>query len=130
MPESPLDARTSNQSILREINPEYSLEGLMLKLHYFGHLMQKADTMEKSMVLGKLEGRRGHQKMRWLDGITDTMDMNLGKLQEMVREVRPGMLQSMELQRIGHNWVTEKQSKSLPTTAGILMLVNLEISSH
>ena len=68
--------------------------------------------------------------MRWLDGITDTMDMDLGKLQEMVREVRPGMLQSMELQRIGHNWVTEKQSKSLPTTAGILMLVNLEISSH
>ena len=90
MPESPLDTRRSNQSILREINPEYSLEGLMLKLklHYFGHLMQKADTLEKSMVLGKLEGRRrrGHQRMRWLDGITDAMDMNLGKFQETVRE--------------------------------------------
>ena len=90
MPESPLDTRRSNQSILREINPEYSLEGLMLKLklHYFGHLMQKADTLEKSMVLGKLESRRrrGHQRMRWLDGITDAMDMNLGKFQETVTE--------------------------------------------
>ena len=89
MPESPLDTRTSNQSLLRGINPEYSLEGLMLKLklHYFGHLMQKADTPEKSTVLGKLEGRRrrGHQSMRWLDGTTDAMDMNLGKFQEMVR---------------------------------------------
>ena len=87
----PWTARRSNQSILREINPEYSLEGLMrkLKLRYFGHLMRTADSLEKSLVLGKLEGRRrgrGHERMRWLDGITDAVDMNLGKLQEMVRD--------------------------------------------
>ena len=80
----------SNQSILREINPEYSLEGLMLelKLQYSGHLMQTADSLEKSLMLGKVEGRRrrGRQRMRWLDGINDAMDMNLGKLREMVRD--------------------------------------------
>ena len=77
----------SNQSILREINPEYSLEGLMLKLklQYFGHLTRKANSMEKSLMLGKIEGRRrrGHQRMRWLDGITDTKDVNVGRLREM-----------------------------------------------
>ena len=84
----PWTARGSNQSILREINPEYSVEGLMLKLQYFGHLMRKDDSLEKSLMLGKIEGRgkRGHQRMRWLDGITDTMNMNLGRLQEMVRD--------------------------------------------
>ena len=85
----PWTARRSNQSILWEINPEYSLEGLMLKLklHYFGHLMQTDNSLGRSLMLGKIEGRRrGHQRMRWLDGITNAMNMNLGKFQEMVRD--------------------------------------------
>ena len=88
--ESPLDSKEINQSILREINPEYSLEGLMLKLklQYFGHLMRTDHPLEKSLTLGKIEGRmrRGRQRMRWLDSITDAMDMNLGRLWEMVRD--------------------------------------------
>ena len=78
----PWTASRSNQSILREINTEYSLDRLMLKLQCFGHLMQTTDSLEKSLMLGKINGRkrRGHQRMRWLDGITDTMNMNLGKL--------------------------------------------------
>ena len=87
--ESPLDTRRSNQSILKEINPEYSLEGLMLKLklQYFGYLMWRADSLEETLMLGKIEGRRRRrwQRMRCLDGIPDTMDMNLSKLQEMVK---------------------------------------------
>ena len=107
----PWTARRSNQSILKEISPEYSLEGLMLKLkhQYFGHLMRRADSFEKTLMLAKIEGgrRRGRQRIRWLDGITDSMGMSLGKLRDWWWLGRPGVLQSLGSQRVGHDWATE-----------------------
>ena len=103
----PWTARRSNQSILKEISPEYSLEGLMLKLKFqsFGHLMQRTDLLEKTLMLGKIKGgrRRGQQRMRWLDGITNFMDMSLSKLWELVIDRSPGVLQSKGSQRVVQN---------------------------
>ena len=121
----PWAAKRSNQSILKEINSEYSLEGLMLKLQYFGHLMRRADSLEKSLMLGKTEGRRRSrwQRMRWLDGIIDSMDMNLSKLWEMVKDSEVwhitfhGVAKSWILLS---NWTTSCKNRNCITFHGIL----------
>ena len=107
----PWTARRSRQSIFKEISPEYSLEGLMvkLKLQYFGHLMGRTDLLEKTLTLEKIEGRRRRrwQCIRWLDGITDSMDMSLSKLRSWWWTGKPGVLQSMGSQRVQYTWATE-----------------------
>ena len=110
----PWTSRRSNQSILKEINPEYSLEGLMLKLklHNFGFLMQTANSLKKTLMPGKSEGKRrmGQQRVRWLDSITDSMEMNLSKLQEIVQNRGVCMLQFMGSQRVRHEIATNNKN--------------------
>ena len=111
----PWTARIANLSILKEINPEYSLEGLMLKLklQYFGYRVQRTDSLEKTLMLGKIDGkrRREGQRMRWLDSVIDSMDMNLRKHQEILKDRKPNMLQSMQSKGVRDDLATEQQQQ-------------------
>ena len=130
----PWTARRPNQSILMRINPECLLEGMMLKLklQYFGYLMWRADSLEKTLMLGKIESRRrrGRQRMRWLDGIIDSMDMSLSKLREFLMDRETGVLQSMGSQRVRRDWVTELNwTISLMCNPGLILIsVNIILS--
>ena len=125
-------ARRSKQSILKEVSLVYSLEGLMLKLKLqcFGHLMWRTDSLEKTLMLSKTEGgrRRGQWRMTWLDDITNSMDMSLGELRELVMYRKPGMLWFMGLQRVGHDWVTELNWTELISMYNIYCIVDDSIS--
>ena len=123
---APWTARRSNQSLLKEISPGYSLEGLMLKLklQYFGHLMERVNSLEKTLMLGRIgdRRRRGWKRMRWLDDITDLMDMGFSRLQELVVTGRPGVLRFMGLQRVRHDWVSELNWTQLSIRSNTLNL--------
>ena len=108
-----MDDLILNESILKEINTEYSLEGLMLKLQYFAHLMRRADSLEKTLMLGKIEGkrRRGQQRVRWLDSIISSMDMNLSKLWETVKDRGAWHVAVHGSQQVGHDLTTEQQKQ-------------------
>ena len=120
-------ARRFNQSILKKTNPEYILEGLMLKLQYFGHLMQRAYSLEKTLMLGKIEGRRqGWQRIRWLHGITNSMDMSVSKLWEMVKDRKAWHAAVQGLQRAEHTWVNNNSNNNhsliIQSLTGILFI--------
>ena len=108
----PWTARRSNQSILMELNPEYSLEGLKLKLQYFGHLMQRADSLENTLMLGRR--RKEHQRMRQLDGITNSMEMSLSKLQKIVKDRETWCAAAHGSQRVGHDLATKQRHHPCP----------------